>query len=390
MSTFHVSSNRNTTLIIDGGGDRFIVDQGVTIRDPDMAIHLTGTATNNRVEIRGVLRCEEDTIFDQGTGSIILVTGTGKLIGDDGIYSVHGGEITNRGLISMFGDGIGYYDQGHFTNAGTLKAGSDAVTIAGGRVDNLGGATIRSNEDGINSLSDEFDVLRINNEGLLIGKTTAIKGFNGREIVVNSGDIQGKIDLGGSNDSFDTRKGTVDQDVIGGAGNDTLWTSNGTIRLVEAFGGGTDIVRSTVSYTLAADVEMLVLLGAGNTTGKGNASGNGLTGNSANNKLFGQDNNDFLDGRAGNDMLSGGSAIGDEDTFYFKTGYGGDTIIDFQDDTDKLALKELNGVTGFADLKAHHVMENSAGDLVIFSGQDRLIVEGMTIATLTSNDVYFD
>jgi hypothetical protein len=80
MSIVHVSTNRNSGLTIDESGDRFIVDQGVTVHDPDTAIDLSDTATDDSVEIRGVARCEENTILDQGVGCIILVARTGGLI----------------------------------------------------------------------------------------------------------------------------------------------------------------------------------------------------------------------------------------------------------------------------------------------------------------------
>jgi len=385
MSTSHVSNSRNSTLIIDGSGDRWIVDAGVRISDPDAAIHLENTASNNRVDIRGLLKCDEDTLFDEGTGTTITIAGSGRLVGDDGIFSLHGARITNAGLIDMLGNGVSFYDQGTLINSGTIKSGDNTISLADGTIDNRTGGTIRSGDTAISSLSLSADVIHITNDGLIVGKQAAINGLIGREIVVNRGAIHGKIELGDGNDSVDTRLGTVDHDIAGGKGNDTLWTSNGTVRLLESFGEGSDTVRSTVSYTLNAEVETLVLLGDGNTTAKGNAGINTLTGNQGDNRLLGLGNNDWLDGKGGDDRLTGG--LGDQDIFIFSTGYDHDTITDFEDGTDRIDLQELSAIADYADLLANHTSDTDAG-LLIFAGKDRLIVTGMTESKLDSAEVY--
>ena len=79
---------------------------------------------------------------------------------------------------------------------------------------------------------------------------------------------------------------------------------------------GTDAVFSTVSHSLAANVETLVLQGAGNLAGTGNALANNIYGNSGDNAL---------DGAAGADVLMGNAG---NDTFVFNIGQAdGDTVI---------------------------------------------------------------
>ena len=140
MSTSHVSNSRNATLIIDGSGDRWIVDAGVRISDPDIAIHLTNTASNNTLEIRGLLKCDEDTVLDEGTGTKIAIAGSGRLIGDDGIFSLHGARITNAGLIDMLGNGVSFYDTGTLINSGMIKSGDNNISLADGTIDNRRGS----------------------------------------------------------------------------------------------------------------------------------------------------------------------------------------------------------------------------------------------------------
>ncbi|MDB5364918.1 MAG: Hemolysin-type calcium binding domain protein [Rhodospirillales bacterium] len=80
--------------------------------------------------------------------------------------------------------------------------------------------------------------------------------------------------------------------LTGGAGNDTYFVQNTGDTVVETAGQGTDLVNSSVSFTLSANVENLTLTGNGNINGTGNTLDNTLTGNSGNNKLTGGAGND--------------------------------------------------------------------------------------------------
>ncbi|PNB06812.1 furin, partial [Pseudomonas sp. FW305-67] len=64
---------------------------------------------------------------------------------------------------------------------------------------------------------------------------------------------------------------------------------------------GRDLIRTTVSYTLSANVEDGVLLGTTALNLTGNELDNSLTGNAAANLLDGKAGADTLDGGAGND-----------------------------------------------------------------------------------------
>ena len=75
--------------------------------------------------------------------------------------------------------------------------------------------------------------------------------------------------------------------MAGGAGNDTYVVDNVGDIVVEKAGEGTDLVQSSVTFTLAANVENLTLTGGANINGTGNALGNFLVGNTGNNTLNG-------------------------------------------------------------------------------------------------------
>jgi Ca2+-binding RTX toxin-like protein len=131
-----------------------------------------------------------------------------------------------------------------------------------------------------------------------------------------TGDAAVNLLSGGAGD--DTLDGGAGIDsMIGGKGDDTFVISVATDVVTEAAGEGVDTVQSGVTYTLAANVENLVLTGATAINGTGNASHNLLTGNAAANSLTGAAGNDTLDGGAGNDTLTGG--VGD-DTYVIDAG----------------------------------------------------------------------
>src|SRR5262249_26209130 len=107
--------------------------------------------------------------------------------------------------------------------------------------------------------------------------------------------------------------------MVGGAGNDVYVVDNvGDMVLENPGEGDADAVFSTVSYALPANVETLVLQGAGNLDGTGNGLANNIYGNSGDN---------LIDGGIGADMLTGNAG---NDTFVFHMGEGnGDMVADF-------------------------------------------------------------
>jgi Ca2+-binding RTX toxin-like protein len=93
----------------------------------------------------------------------------------------------------------------------------------------------------------------------------------------------------------------------GGLGNDTYVVDNIFDNTIEAAGAGTDWVYASISETLSANVENLVLTGVGATSGTGNASDNQIHGNSAANVLMGLAGNDSIFANSGNDTVQGGT-----------------------------------------------------------------------------------
>ena len=134
-------------------------------------------------------------------------------------------------------------------------------------------------------------------------------------------------------DGNDTLNGGTGADTLtGGTGNDTYVVDNAGDTTTENADEGTDLVQSTVAWTLGANFENLTFTGSSGLAGTGNGLDNVLTGNSGANTLTGLDGNDRLDGGTGNDTMVGGlgndtyvvQAAGDVVTE--NAGEGSDTI----------------------------------------------------------------
>ncbi len=139
-------------------------------------------------------------------------------------------------------------------------------------------------------------------------------------------------------DGNDLLNGAAGNDVmIGGAGSDFYYVDSPADRVVEASGGGRDIVWSIADFKLSANVEELRLMGLA-VYGTGNALANIISGNAANNVLKGGKGNDQLHGDEGNDSLFGGE--GDD---YLEGGPGSDRMSGGKGN-DNYVVDDLNDV----------------------------------------------
>ena len=166
-----------------------------------------------------------------------------------------------------------------------------------------------------NAITRYGDQLTDKNDAITVDYgTVAVRGL-GKIDAISFGGLGDDTLIGGARndalfggDGNDTLSGGAGFNYLaGGAGNDIYLITGGSNVLVEAAGGGTDLVQSNVTWALGANFENLTLTGSADTDATGNELDNVLIGNSGNNTLTGGAGNDTLTGGAGNDLLRGGS-----------------------------------------------------------------------------------
>src|SRR4029453_2197619 len=188
-------------------------------------------------------------------------------------------------------------------NAGAniLTGGAGADAMAGGRgadpyfVDNAGDPVVETSDAAVDQVfSSVTHTLAAFVENLTLSGVAAIDG-TGKAL---ANPIVG-------NTAANQLDGGIGADTMtGGGGNDTYLVDAVGDQVVEAAGGGTDVVMGAISFTLAANIENLILTGAAAINGIGNSLVNDIVGNSGANLLDGGGGGDRLEGANGDDSYS--------------------------------------------------------------------------------------
>jgi Ca2+-binding RTX toxin-like protein len=288
---------QNDTIKGGNGTDTLIITGG-TVND---LISIDTSNTTNQLDIPGTtvfgferfdLTSFTGTVsFDGTTGNDWVKGGTGNddLGGGDGNDTLNGG--AGADLLSG-GDGNDY-----------LNGGAGADLLGGGKgndtyvVDNVGDVILEFLNQGIDTVESSITwTLKANLENLTLQGTTAINGTGNNLNNIITGNTGNNVLNGGA--GADT--------MIGGAGNDSYYVDNTADSITENLNEGTDIVFSSVTYTLSTNVENLTLQGTTAINGTGNDLNNSITGNTVANILIGGLGNDTLRGNAGADTMIGG------------------------------------------------------------------------------------
>ena len=181
--------------------------------------------------------------------------------------------------------------------ANTLTGNSAANVLTGGAGDDLyvvgaGDSIVEQLNEGLDTVQSAVTwTLSAHIENLTLTGSAAITGTG------NSG--ANVLDAGAGDDTLTGGAGA--DTLIGGAGDDTYVVDNVGDVVTEQLNEGTDLVQSSVTYTLSANVENLTLTGTGAINATGNSLNNTLTGTSGANLLDGGAGADTLIGGAGND-----------------------------------------------------------------------------------------
>ncbi len=215
--------------------------------------------------------------------------GNNSLVGGVGNDVLMGG-VGNDSLVGGAGNDTYYLDAAGDVVTENANEGTDTVysTVAYTLGNNLENLTLIGSAD-INGTGNTLANYLTGNSGV-----NSLSGGNGNDT----------LDGGAGADSL-----------VGGAGNDIYYLDNAGDTITENASEGTDLVYSSITYTLGTNLENLTLTGTANINATGNTVANILTGNAGNN---------VFEGGAGNDTMSGGAG---DDSYYIGSG-GNDSVVE--------------------------------------------------------------
>ena len=278
----------------------------------DQVIELIGQGDADEVNSRATFTLPENVehLFLKGLGDI---NGTGN-----DLNNAIEGNAGNNDLRGLDGDD-------------TLSGNGGVDTLRGGDgedvylIQNPNNLVVEDAFGGVDLVISTIDfILPDNVELLILGGTDNINGtgnqFGSTFITGNQGNnriegVAGENTLNGM-DGDDMLFGGIGKDTLnGGTGADTMTGGMGDDGyfvddfgdvILEDFGGGLDLVSSTISLELGENLEHLRLQGTADLIGQGNALNNVIEGNSGRNLLIGGAGADTLDGQGGDDLLFDG------------------------------------------------------------------------------------
>jgi serralysin len=302
----------NDTLAGGLGNDEYWVDSA-----GDVVTENAGEGTDTvRTALAYTLGANLENLILTGTAA---VNGTGNDLDN---------ALTGNGAANVLDGGLGNDKLNGGVGADTLigGGGDDVYTIDGADtvVELAGGGTDTVQSASSYTLGDNFEVLTLTGTGNASATGNALDNIlNG-----NSGNNQ----LNG---------GVGADKMFGGRGDDTFFVDNVGDRATEQYtDGGNDLVFSSVTFAISANVEKLTLVGSAAIDGYGNELANTILGNNADNKISGALGADILNGQLGNDTY-----------LYSKTAdstaASTDHILGFGAG-DKIDLKAIDAITGTA------------------------------------------
>ena len=278
------------TLVGGAGNDIYVVNNvGDTLVETATGGNDTIQTTLTNVSLDAYTNIENLAYI--GTGNF---TGTGTAginrlsggVGDDALDGAGGADIIAAGAGN---DTVLYHGTEASIDGG---AGTDTlVLVAGTSIGvNLGNTGDQTND--ANTLVTNFENVDAN----AVTTGISLTGSTGANVLT-----------GGAGDDTLNDGGVGFSDTLtGGAGNDIYVVNNAGDTIVEAAGGGTDTIQTTLASLSLANynnIEDLTFIGTGNFTGTGTTGSNTITGGAGNDTLNdgGVGGRDILIGGLGND-----------------------------------------------------------------------------------------
>ncbi|WP_161974657.1 putative Ig domain-containing protein [Piscinibacter terrae] len=337
---------------------------------------LTGNAGNDRLDggagndtMKGgtgddvyVVDSTSDVVTENASEGIDTVESTVTLTLAANVENL---TLTGTGAISGTGNTLDNVLTGN-SGANTLKglAGNDTYVVS------TGDTVTENASEGTDTVKADITwTLGANLENLILTGSSAING---------TGNTANNMLTGNAGNN--TLDGSTGADTMaGGAGNDVYVVDNTADLVTENANEGTDLVQSSVTWTLGNNVENLTLTGSGAINGTGNALDNVLTGNSGAN---------VLKGLAGNDTY----VVGTGDTVTENANEGIDTVQSsiawtLGANTENLTLTGSTAINGTGNTLDNVLVGNSAANVLKgLAGNDTYVVGTGDTVTENANE----
>ncbi len=373
---------------------------------------------------------------DNGLSSIEIGGGADVLVGelgDDELYGFGGDDILiggagNDTLFGHAGNDRLFGNDGNDTLVGGL--GNDIMEGRSGDdiyfVDSTGDTVIETANGGIDTVYAFADALLAANveNGAIFGNGVSLTG-NALGNILSDGTGNDLVSGGDGNDTIygqagnNTFLGGEGNDVIvsgsgidvmnGGAGDDSYFFGTGDV-IMEAVGGGIDVVYTTTAYTMSDNVEIAVALAgatAGSITGNSldntiisstSVAGSNFSGGAGNDTIYlqassiatgGADSDVFVANGAGNTLFGG---TGD-DVFILAAGASSTTVLEnsgqgndivysslqsytLPGNVEVLVIQKLDGASGRGNAAANTVIGNAGADFIFGDAGGDLLIGG--------------
>ena len=312
-----------------------------------------------------------DTADYSDTSATVVVTLNGASLASVVVGGVVEDKVVNIENVTG-GSGVDRLTGDGFANVLDGRGGADVLTGRGGNdtyvVDVATDKVIEAADGGFDTVIATASFTLASGQSI---EALSLAGSTGSTALNLTGNALANTLTGNAGANILNGGGGVDV-LIGGAGNDTYVTDGGDT-ITEASKAGTDLVMSSVTMTLGANLENLTLTGTASIFATGNAAANLIIGNRGAN---------HIDGGAGNDTLTGGLG---SDTFLFTTALGSGNIDHITDFTlTPSASHDVIGLSGaiFAAPSQSGILLESAfktiGSGAAVDGDDRILYNSKT------------
>jgi Ca2+-binding RTX toxin-like protein len=346
------------------------------------AINATGNSGNNTLTGNSAANA-----LSGGLGNDIYVVGEGDVIvegideGTDTVQSSQTWMLADQ-VENLILTGTAAINGTGNRGNNTLTGNSAVNVLAGGQGDDIyvvsvGDLVFENLNEGLDTVqSAQTWVLAVNVERLTLTGSAVSDGTGNELNNVLTGNSAANVLIGNAGDDM-LNGGAGTDTLLGGTGNDIYVVDNAGDVVVEQVNEGTDLVQSSVSYVLSANIENLTLTGTSAINATGNSLVNTLTGNTGANVLDGGAGADTLIGGAGNDTYIVDDA---SDVVSEGAGQGADTVQSaityiLGADVENLTLTGAVAINGMGNVLNNVLTGNSAANILAGgAGNDTYVV----------------